>query len=279
MRGGICVKTKMQSHFVNAMLPSWIAVVCLAICSLALAVEPAVATAPETPEGLIDAVSHLPPGLEFDAQRIEQFVEQFNKGQLRKYKVDPEQMFGVPEGFANAKFEDHDPYFALLFTQVTTTHTDNIGIDGGIDRIFTVFWTKQPLRFVSQLDGITDSFPDPDLRLVVPTQEDCLGKTPTGSFSVHDLSADQTIFSAELPERTLGVFDAQPLDDSTLDFGVYVEESFDDSPNAKQCEVGEWVKRIHYMYSLTCDRGRARCDLKSRIETVDEGCSSIGECD
>jgi len=233
-----------------------------------------------TPQALIETVSDAKRFPAYDAAHLQGLVERFNQAQLRRYKVDAEQMIGLPQGFASAQFEEVGPYFAVRFKQVETTHTDDIGIDGGADKYFSAFWPKQNRMQAVIADGLTYAFDDPRLQLVVPTHADCLGDTPTGGFNIQDLSTGNVWFTAPLPKGTIAVANVGTGGANTISFEVQTETSLEaSSADAHQCEVGEWVKKASLPYTVHCDPKAARCTLKKGRAQITQGCSSIGACD
>ena len=261
-------------RFVSAII-----LVCVGLLTTRFATAADDADALATPQTLIEMVSDAKRFPSYDAQRLQRLVEQFNQAQIRRYKVDAEQMIGLPQGFASAQFEESGPYFALKFQQVETTHTDDIGVDGGADKYFAAFWSKQDRTQAVIVEGLTYAFADPRLQLAVPTRSDCAGNTPTGRLEVQDLSTGNVWFSTELHDGTMSVSDVASAAADEISFEVYTEAAIDTSSDEHQCEVGDWVKKTTVPYTLRCNPKTARCTTKKGRAQVSEGCTSMAACD
>lgn len=237
-------------------------------------------SAPATPQALIETVSDAKRFPVYDAAHLQGLVERFNQAQLRRYKIDAEQMIGLPQGFASAQFEEVGPYFAVRFKQVETTHTDDIGVDGGADKYFSAFWPKKNRVQAVVADGLTYAFDDPRLQLVVPTHADCAGDSPTDGFNIQDLSSGDIWLAAELPLDTVSIVNVSTGSANEISFEVQIETAFDTSPaDEHQCEVGYWVKKASNRYTVHCDPKDARCTLKKGRARIEQGCSSVSACD
>jgi hypothetical protein len=225
----------------------------------------------------------------YSAGNLRRLIDQYNRSQDRKFGIEVAKAMGGdfiesidqrPKGHTQLSFDDWGGFFVMYVETVIEDHDDDMMLDGGADAYSAVFFTKNPVEQVAELDGPFYPFADPSIVLSIPETTSCAGSSISNGtrLSVYDLRKglvfDKEIFSGS-NSASLGI---DKPDGNTYEFTIHTEE---DSPSSRRhhCESSEWVRKVGTTYVLRCSTAKQSCTLRKTGRVVEEGCRDIGNCE
>ena len=222
--------------------------------------------------------------LKFDETKLRKIISSFNEKQIPQAKEGDENLRQA--GMETLEYQDAGKFFIIHIKKTENSHSS--GIDGGIDEISSVLYSKRPLKEVLNYFEFIQkkAFYDSNLQLTFNMREDCLGGRADFSgagFTVHNLNLKIPIFKGKLDLQGESItghkISFNSKNDRSLLMSINTDGEYVDPPQTG-CEVtGEKIIKRVRDYELTCSGSKNRCQIRSLKVKKFIGCPEIGGCD